>query len=83
MPDPTIAQPASLPPPITPFHVLRHEDVHGNTGTGIVAQGVIFSTGKCVLQWLHEIASIATFDSLSDLEAIHGHSGKTVVVIDR
>ncbi len=62
------------------FHVLRHEDLHGNSGCGIVAEGVIFSNGKCVMQWLHAVSSIATFDSLSDLLAIHGHGGKTVVV---
>jgi hypothetical protein len=63
------------------FYVRRDEDIHGNTGTGIVAEGVIFDGGKCVMRWLDKIASIVTFDCLEHVEAIHGHSGKTVVVL--
>lgn len=70
-----------LPAKIIPFFIYRNSDVNGNSGRGIVAEGVIFSSGKCVMQWLHEIASIATFDNIEDLMAIHGHGGKTVVLM--
>jgi hypothetical protein len=63
------------------FYVQRHDDIHGNTGTGIVAEGVIFKSGKAVMQWLDPIASVVTFDSIDHIEKIHGHGGKTVVVI--
>jgi hypothetical protein len=63
------------------FHLQRHEDQHGHSGCGIVAEGVIFANGKCVIQWLHKIASVATFDSIEDLVAIHGHGGTTVVIL--
>ena len=62
------------------FQLHRSTDVHGNSGTGMVAEGVIFSSGKCAMQWLSGVASVAVFDSLSDLMAIHGHGGKTVVL---
>ena len=73
------SNPAS-PAQLTRFHVYRHDDIHGNTGCGVVAEGVIFTNGKCVLRWLHAVSSIATFESIADLLAIHGHSGKTVVI---
>jgi hypothetical protein len=71
--------PVPLPSKIIPFYVCRDHDVNGNSGCGIVAEGVIFSNGKCVMQWIHDIASIATFDNVNDLLAIHGHNGKTVI----
>lgn len=70
---------APLPSKVIPFYIFRNSDVNGFSGCGIVAEGVIFSSGKCVMQWLHEIASVATFDSVADLLAIHGHGGKTIV----
>jgi hypothetical protein len=73
--------PQAPPSKIIPFYVFRHLDVNGCSGRGIVAEGVIFSNGKCVMQWLHEIASVAMFDSVSDLMAIHGHGGKTIVLM--
>lgn len=63
------------------FYVRRDEDIHGNSGIGVVAEGVIFDSGKAVLQWLNPIASVVMFDSIDHVEAIHGHGGKTVVVI--
>lgn len=66
--------------PLTLFHIQRNSDVNGNSGIGIVAEGVIFSSGKCVIQWLHEITSVAMFDRIEDVIAIHGHNGKTVVL---
>ena len=63
------------------FYVRRDEDVHGNTGTGVVAEGVVLSSGKAVLQWLDKVASVVVFDSIEQVEAIHGHGGKTVVIM--
>ena len=67
---------------MTIFHVRRDEDLHGNTGTGIVAEGVILTSGKAVMQWLDKVASVVVFDSIEQVEAIHGHGGTTVVIID-
>ena len=65
-----------------PFHrflVVREEDVSGTSGTGIVAEGVLFSTGKAVIAWTTKYTSVAVYDSLAELEAIHGHEGRTTI----
>ena len=61
------------------FELVRLEDETGISGTGVVAQGVEFDSGKCVMQWLTKINSTAVYDSIQDLQAIHGHGGKTII----
>ncbi len=61
------------------FTLVRREDVSGVSGTGIVAEGIVFSTGKVVLAWVTQYRSVAVYDSLAELEAIHGHDGRTAV----
>ena len=62
------------------FLLRRLEDESGVSGTGIVAEGAEFSTGKVVLNWITDVSSVAVYDSLEELIAIHGHDGKTIVV---
>lgn len=62
------------------FNLVRHEDESGVSGVGNVAQGVEFNDGTCAMRWLTETPSTAVYASITDLEAIHGHGGKTVVV---
>lgn len=59
------------------FALRREEDETGVSGVGIVAVGVEFADGRCVLRWRTEKTSTACYDSISDVEAIHGHNGKT------
>lgn len=67
------------------FELRRHEDVTGVSGTGKVAEGVVFSDGKAVTRWLTRDGSTVTWDTSSEeearevLERIHGHGGKTEV----
>lgn len=61
------------------FALFRKEDESGTSGCGLVASGVVFSSGMCVLHWETLTKSIGIYHSVSDLEAIHGHSGKTIV----
>ena len=61
------------------FHLHRQEDESGVSGTGVVAEGVRFSDGRCVLRWLTRVSSIAIYNSIEDVEAIHGHGGKTII----
>lgn len=63
-----------------PFHLVRNVDVTGVSGTGAVAEGVMFGNGKLVLGWLTEHTSVAVYDSLESLVAIHGHDGHTRIV---
>jgi hypothetical protein len=63
------------------FTLVRIEDVSGTSGTGVVAQGVIFDNGWCALTWLTAHTSVAFYTSIEEVEAIHGHGGKTSVVL--
>jgi len=61
------------------FVTVRSVDVSGVSGTGVVAEGVQFSDGVCVLRWLTERTSTAIYDSIDDLITIHGHNGNTTL----
>ena len=69
-------------PKLRKFHFEREEDVSGLSGTGIVAIGVMLPSGMVVLEWLTPIKSINHYHSIADMEALHGHGGKTQVVWD-
>lgn len=64
------------------FHFLRLEDASGISGCGVVAEGVIFSNGKVALEWLSNHASINLYDSIDDVEFVHGHEGRTKIIYD-
>lgn len=61
------------------FRLDRQQDVTGVSGTGCVAQGVVFSDGTVVMRWLTEHRSTAVYADVSDLEVIHLHHGATVI----
>lgn len=63
------------------FNLVRNTDVSGVSGTGIVAEGVVFTDGTCAMRWLTDLASTAIYASLEDLQEIHGHNGATDVVV--
>ena len=68
--------------PVAPprrFVLDRAEDVTGTSGTGVVAEGVVFSDGTVVIHWCVKLRSTAIYDSMDDLVAIHGHNGSTTV----
>ena len=67
--------------PLTRRFVLRRDgDVTGNSGTGIVSIGLMFPSGRCVLEWTTPIKSLCIYDSIAEVEALHGHDGKTTVI---
>lgn len=59
------------------FRLVREQDESGVSGTGVVAEGCQFTLGKCVLVWLTQYRSVAVYDAIEELEAIHGHGGRT------
>ncbi len=59
------------------FVLNRTEDETGISGIGIVAEGVQFSRGKVALTWLTQYTLIVFYDGMDQVEAIHGHGGKT------
>jgi hypothetical protein len=65
-----------------PFWLQRVEDESGVSGVGLVAEGIVFSSGWCALTWLTGHKSVAFYPSLEEIEAIHGHDGKTKIVTD-
>lgn len=64
------------------FYFLRHEDVNGFSGTGVVAEGVIFDDGTGAFTWLTPRKTVTTFWDMADIDFMHGHNGKTDVIIE-
>jgi len=63
------------------FLLQRDEDETGVSGTGCVAEGVLFSDGMVALRWVvGEHRSTVIWQSMEAVETIHGHNGKTRVV---
>lgn len=62
------------------FLLRRIEDETGVSGTGHIADGVVFPDGTAVLRWRTGTASTAVYASTADVETIHGHGGKTRLV---
>lgn len=60
---------------------MRVEDESGVSGTGIVARGMVYPSGKAILEWQTFHTSLCVYQNLSDVEAIHGHGGKTKIIM--
>lgn len=66
----------------TVFWLIRKEDTTGVSGTGVVAEGIIFESGQVAMEWREGLAGVASLGIYPNIEAvmkIHGHDGKTVV----
>jgi hypothetical protein len=61
------------------FLLIRDVDETGVSGTGIVAMGFQFPTGRVVIEWLVKPFALGIFSSLQELIEVHGHEGKTRV----
>lgn len=61
------------------FYLQRDEDETGISGTGVVAEGVVFFDGTCVLKWLTDTSSINIYRSYIEMIHLHGHGGKTQI----
>lgn len=61
------------------FVLDRKVDKTGVSGTGIVAEGVEFSDGTCVMNWLRHTRSTAIYANIKTLEDIHNHGGSSEV----
>jgi hypothetical protein len=61
------------------FSLVRHEDVTGISGEGVVARGWRSPSGKLIFEWLSDYPSLVQFDSEEGLLDKHGHNGKTVI----
>jgi len=61
------------------FRLVRKEDVSGVSGTGVVAEGVEFHDGQVAVSWYGRYHCVSIWPSIKDVEAIHGHEGRTTV----
>ncbi len=71
---------AKVPNSMRRFHLERKEDESGVSGEGRIAEGVEFSDGTCSLRWLTHTACTGFYQNIKQLDMIHGHAGKTIVV---
>lgn len=71
--DPTPRDPRLL-------RMIRDDDESGVSGTGHVADVVVWHDGTVTVRWRTETRSTAVYDSLADALKIHGHGGKTRIV---
>lgn len=62
------------------FYLDRTTDITGASGTGRVADGVLWPDGTASLRWLGERPSTVHWDRIQDAEAVHGHGGHTRIV---
>jgi hypothetical protein len=62
------------------FHLERLADVSGQTGVGTVAEGVLFPCGKVALCWATPPHAVGVYERIADVERVHGHQGRTLVV---
>ncbi|WP_218717046.1 hypothetical protein [Nocardia sp. MH4] len=62
------------------FEFRRDRDLSGVSGTGVVADGVVFDDGTTVVHWRGEHRSTVVWPSVEAAIAVHGHDGATRLV---
>lgn len=63
------------------FHLHRHNDETGVSGTGTVAEGIQFQDGCVSMRWCVRPAHSTThYTTIDDVILIHGHNGKTEII---
>lgn len=79
VPSTSAASPPAAPSSPLPrlFVLYRHVDVSEVSGTGVVAEGVVWSDGRVSLHWPGRYPSTVAWDNTEGVIAIHGHSGAT------
>ncbi len=61
------------------FVLVRHRDVTGKSGVGIIGEGVAWTGGPAFLHWMTEFESFVHWPGGVDaILAVHGHEGSTV-----
>lgn len=62
------------------FTLKRIVDATGVSGTGKVAEGVVFSDGTVALRWTSNTPSTVFYAKLDDLKTVHLHGGLSQLV---
>ncbi|MFI9200195.1 hypothetical protein [Streptomyces sp. NPDC053048] len=63
-----------------PFVLQRDHDISGVSGTGIVADGIVWPDGTVSVRWRGPHPSTVAWDRLEDAMAVHGHAGATRII---
>ncbi|WP_238166115.1 hypothetical protein [Kribbella caucasensis] len=61
------------------FELVRYQDLSGVSGTGVVAEGCVFTDGSVALRWRGSNPATAVWPDLESVLAVHGHQGATEV----
>ncbi|HEY0474457.1 MAG TPA: hypothetical protein VGD34_22455 [Kribbella sp.] len=61
------------------FELVRYRDLSGVSGTGVVAEGCVFTDGSVALRWRGNNPATAVWPDLDSVLAVHGHQGATEV----
>lgn len=62
------------------FHLIRHRDVSGVSGTGEVAEGVQRTDGTVVLHWNGRLPATSVWhNGIDAVIAVHGHAGASTI----
>lgn len=67
--------------------LVRTDDVTGISGTGVIAELVVFTDGTTVMRWrntpqgqkLGVKPTTVIHDTLENVLALHGHDGRTLI----
>lgn len=64
------------------FELHRDEDVSGVSGTGVVAEGAVFTDGTAVLRWTGGWPSSVVWHDrgVESVLHVHGHDGRTRLI---
>lgn len=54
-----------------PFTIVRNGDETGISGVGPVADGIIFPSGRCVVEWRGATPCIQVWDSFEAFKKVH------------
>ena len=65
------------------FILERKEDETGISGTGVIAEGIVWSDGTVAYRWLTNTPTTVIIDNVENVETLHGHDGKTKLVYKR
>ena len=64
------------------FRLQRHRDITGVSGEGLVANGVVFFGGVCIVHWRGPFVSTTVHQGIESVETVHCHDGLTSIVWD-
>lgn len=57
--------------PTQVFEMIRNGDESGVSGTGTVLHGVVFPSGKCVIEWVSPTPSQTVFENFEAFKRVH------------